>query len=75
MASKTSEFGKHRLKIRSPTMSMMMTKDGTQIYYKVRGTGQHVVFSHGWSLSSAYHDLAEIHKDQLNTDLLEFLKT
>src|SRR5215467_14891506 len=32
-------------------MSYITTKDGLQIYYKDWGTGQPIVFSHGWPLS------------------------
>src|ERR1700684_1409290 len=34
------------------TMNTVTTKDGIQIFYKDWGTGQPIVFSHGWPLSA-----------------------
>src|SRR4030088_1963065 len=44
-------------------MAIIKTKDGIEIYYKDWGTGQPIVFSHGWPLSA----------DDWDTQMLFFL--
>src|SRR4051812_23287573 len=38
--------------VQASSVSMITVRDGTQIYYKDWGSGQPVVFSHGWPLNS-----------------------
>src|SRR6267142_2018090 len=44
-------------------MATIKTRDGTEIYYKDWGTGQPLVFSHGWPLTA----------DDWDTQMLYFL--
>ena len=38
-------------------MGTITTTDGTEIFYKDWGSGQPIVFSHGWPLSVSYTHL------------------
>jgi non-heme chloroperoxidase len=51
-------------KIRRRQMSYIKTKDGVEIFYKDWGSGQPIVFSHGWPLSA----------DDWDNQMLFFLK-
>ncbi|MGA9483484.1 MAG: alpha/beta hydrolase [Candidatus Acidiferrales bacterium] len=46
-------------------MGTITTKDGTKIFYKDWGTGQPIVFSHGWPLSADDWDGQMLHFGQL----------
>jgi non-heme chloroperoxidase len=46
-------------------MPTITTKDGTHIYYKDWGTGQPIVFSHGWPLTADDWDGQMLHFGQL----------
>jgi non-heme chloroperoxidase len=53
-----------RIRFEGANMPTITTKDGVEIFYKDWGTGQPIVFSHGWPLSA----------DDWDTQMLFFLQ-
>jgi hypothetical protein len=51
-AGNRCHFGPWRPRPRGPEMNTVKTKDGVDIFYKDWGSGQPIVFSHGWPLSA-----------------------
>src|SRR5262245_49021935 len=50
LSSRAAACGPNQRK--EKTMPTITTKDGVEIFYKDWGSGQPIVFSHGWPLSS-----------------------
>jgi non-heme chloroperoxidase len=51
-AAEAAQAPSHLPKKATRTVNTITVKDGTQIYYKDWGSGQPIVFSHGWPLSA-----------------------